>query len=68
MLQTQAVAQAIEAKDFKRAISLRDSEFQNSFDAFAATTRLDDRIRLPEPQRMRVGIMQSVPLHLPICL
>lgn len=54
---TQAVAKCIEDKDFKRAISLRDAEFRNSFDAFAATTRLDDRIKLPSAQRMRVGIM-----------
>lgn len=55
---TQKVAKAIEAKDFKTAMSLRDAEFADSFDAFAATTRLDDRIRLPEGQRMRIAILQ----------
>lgn len=39
-------------------MSLRDTVYQTSFDAFAATTRLDERIKLPEPQRMRVGIIQ----------
>jgi len=54
---TQALAKAIANKDFKHAMSLRDTVYQTSFDAFAATTRLDERIKLPEPQRMRVGII-----------
>ncbi|CAH7673744.1 phosphofructokinase domain-containing protein [Phakopsora pachyrhizi] len=54
---TQALAKAIADKDFKKAIALRDPEYRNSFDAFAATTRLDDRLQLPESQRMRIGIM-----------
>ncbi|MBW0490176.1 hypothetical protein O181_029891 [Austropuccinia psidii MF-1] len=54
---THDVATAISNKDFKRAMSLRDYAYRNSFDAFAATTRLDNRIKLPESQQMRVGIM-----------
>lgn len=54
---TQAVAKAIANKDFGHAMSLRDTVYRNSFDAFAATTRLDDRIKLPVSQRMRVGII-----------
>lgn len=54
---TQAVAQAIANKDFPKAMSLRDTVYRSSFDAFAATTRLDDRIKLPLPQRMRIGII-----------
>ncbi|PLW24127.1 hypothetical protein PCASD_06695 [Puccinia coronata f. sp. avenae] len=54
---TQALAKAIANKDFKHAMSLRDTVYRNSFDAFAATTRLDERIKLPAPQRMRIGII-----------
>jgi 6-phosphofructokinase 1 len=39
-------------------MSLRDTVYQTSFDAFAATTRLDSRIKLPDSQQMRIGIIQ----------
>jgi hypothetical protein len=48
--QTQEVATAIENKDFAKAMSLRDPEFEESLKAFEATTALDDAIRLPENQ------------------
>ncbi|KAA1103524.1 6-phosphofructokinase, alpha subunit [Puccinia graminis f. sp. tritici] len=54
---TQALAKAIANKDFKHAMSLRDTVYQTSFDAFAATTRLDTRIKLPDSQQMRIGII-----------
>ncbi|KAH9448929.1 hypothetical protein Pst134EA_028218 [Puccinia striiformis f. sp. tritici] len=54
---TQALAKAIANKDFKHAMSLRDTVYQTSFDAFAATTRLDNRIKLPVSQHMRIGII-----------
>ncbi|KAI9627878.1 hypothetical protein KEM48_011953 [Puccinia striiformis f. sp. tritici PST-130] len=56
-IQTQALAKAIANKDFKHAMSLRDTVYQTSFDAFAATTRLDNRIKLPVSQHMRIGII-----------
>ncbi len=35
---TKKVAEAIEAKDFKRAMSLRDSEFADFYDSYMTTT------------------------------
>lgn len=55
---TQAVTKAIEAKDFKKALSLRDSEFDECLRAFNAISRLDDKYKLPENQRLRIGIIQ----------
>lgn len=55
---TQSVATAIENKDFAKALSLRDSEFAECLTAFRATTALDDSIRVPENQRLRIGIIQ----------
>lgn len=57
---TQEVAKAIEAKDFERALGLRDPEFEDCLHAFRATTRLNTEYRVPEAQRMRVGIIQCV--------
>ena len=54
---TQSVAAAIEARDFDKAISLRDPEFEEGLIAFGATTYIDETLRLPEDKRMRVGIM-----------
>lgn len=58
--QTQDVAKAIAAKDFEKALSLRDPEFEDCLLAFRATTRLNDTYRVPERERMRVGIVQFV--------
>ncbi|BGP01179.1 6-phosphofructokinase, alpha subunit [Rhodotorula toruloides] len=57
--QTQEVAKAIEAKDFTRALSLRDPEFEDCLHAFRATTRLNTEYRVPESQRMRIGIIHT---------
>ena len=59
-LQTQDVATAIAAKNFTLALSLRDPEFEDCLHAFRTTTRLNSLYRLPEPERMRIGIIQSV--------
>ena len=56
---TQDVARAIEAKDFTRALALRDPEFEDCLHAFRATTRLNDTYRLPENERMRIGIIHT---------
>ncbi|GAA5921416.1 hypothetical protein JCM3775_003039 [Rhodotorula graminis] len=56
---TQEVAKAIEALDFERALSLRDPEFEDCLHAFRATTRLNTEYRVPEAQRMRVGIVHT---------
>jgi 6-phosphofructokinase 1 len=58
--QTQAVAQAIEDRDFKKALSLRDAEFIDMLDAFAASSSLDHDKLKPVNERMRIGIVQRV--------
>lgn len=45
--ETQAVATAIENKDFDKAMSYRDPEFAESLQAFIASSTLDDRNKLP---------------------
>lgn len=58
LVQTQAVAAAIEERDFKKALSLRDAEFIDMLDAFDASSSLKtDKVK-PEHERMRVGIVQ----------
>lgn len=54
---TQAVATALQQKDFAKAMSLRDPEFVDSLEGFFATSGLDKEGRLPKEQRMRVAIM-----------
>ncbi|GAA5953091.1 hypothetical protein JCM3765_007405 [Sporobolomyces pararoseus] len=56
---TQEVAKAIEAMDFNRALSLRDPEFEDCLHAFRATTRLNTEYRVPEAERMRIGIIHT---------
>jgi 6-phosphofructokinase 1 len=41
------VATAIANKDFDKALSLRDPEFEEGLLAFNALTRLDDTFKLP---------------------
>ncbi|KAG9242804.1 phosphofructokinase-domain-containing protein [Calycina marina] len=59
VLDTQAVAKAIENQDFERAMSLRDTEFSDFHQAYLTTTTadLDDARRLPDKKRMRIGII-----------
>lgn len=57
---TQEVAKRIEEKDFDGALGLRDPEFEDCLHAFRATTRLNTEYRVPEGERMRVGIIQCV--------
>ncbi|GAA5998796.1 uncharacterized protein JCM10292_007239 [Rhodotorula paludigena] len=56
---TQEVAKAIERKDFEGALGLRDPEFEDCLHAFRATTRLNTEYRVPENERMRVGIIHT---------
>ncbi|ESK88789.1 6-phosphofructokinase [Moniliophthora roreri MCA 2997] len=53
---TRSVANAIEARDFDKAMSLRDPEFRESLEGFFATSTLDQQ-KVPEAKRMRVAIM-----------
>lgn len=47
---TQDVAKAIEAKEYERALAMRDPEFEDCLLAFRATTRLNTTYRVPEDQ------------------
>jgi len=55
--QTQAVAAAIESKDFAKAMSFRDSEFQEMLQAFQISSSLSPSAHVPESQRLRIGII-----------
>ncbi|KAI9266930.1 6-phosphofructokinase [Phascolomyces articulosus] len=57
---THEVAKAISEKNFARAMELRDPQFAEEFNAFTASTILDDcsdHIVLPKHQQMRVAIL-----------
>lgn len=55
---THEVAEAISRQDFARAMELRDPQFAEEFDAFTASTILDDdTAMLPEHLRLRIGII-----------
>ncbi|KAG1750121.1 phosphofructokinase domain-containing protein [Suillus lakei] len=54
---TRAVADAISAKDFEKAMSMRDPEFFQSLEGFFATSTLFKEKQLPHHRRMRVAIM-----------
>jgi 6-phosphofructokinase 1 len=49
---TKAVAKAVEAKDFEKAMSLRDTEFADHYSSYMMTTNVlvGDTLRLPEKQ------------------
>ncbi|EOD52939.1 6-phosphofructokinase [Neofusicoccum parvum] len=56
--QTHEVAAAIKAKDFDRAMGLRDVEFAEYHAAYQITTNAKlPELQLPEEKRMRVGII-----------
>ncbi|KAF2205988.1 6-phosphofructokinase [Delitschia confertaspora ATCC 74209] len=56
--QTKEVANAIHAKDFARAMSLRDAEFAEYYQAYQITTKIEHaHLKLPENERMRIGII-----------
>lgn len=55
---TQAVAKAIEAKDFDRAMALRDAEFAEYNRTYLMTTETDiPELLLPKEKRMRIAII-----------
>lgn len=55
---TKMVATAIEAKDFDKAMSLRDSTFAEAYEAYLATALHDDGSQvLPENERLNIGIV-----------
>lgn len=50
VIDTKEVAKAIDAHDFDKAMSLRDTEFSDIYSSYTTTTAtgLDDRMMLPE--------------------
>jgi 6-phosphofructokinase 1 len=55
---THEVAEAIGKKNFARAMELRDPQFAEEYDAYNATTILDDSsIVLPKHQQLRIAIV-----------
>ncbi|KAG9051527.1 6-phosphofructokinase, alpha subunit [Tulasnella sp. UAMH 9824] len=56
VLKTQEAAKAISEKNFEKAMSLRDSEFGESLEAFTAISTLDKRLA-EEKHRLRIAIM-----------
>lgn len=59
VVDTKAVAKAIEAQDFDKAMSLRDTEFADQYASYMLTTtaNLDGGNMLPEGKRMRIGFI-----------
>lgn len=54
---TTEVGEAIENKDFDKALGLRDPEFQENLEAFDYSTIIGNANALPEGKRLRVGII-----------
>ncbi|KAH6648762.1 phosphofructokinase-domain-containing protein [Truncatella angustata] len=56
---TQEVAKAIEAQDFAKAMSLRDTEFAEMYNCYNLTTTVgqDESSKLPQDKRMRIGFI-----------
>lgn len=55
---TKSVAEAIENKDFDRAMDLRDSQFADAYENYLSTTLHDDGSHiLPEKERLNIGIV-----------
>ncbi|WVQ83277.1 6-phosphofructokinase [Cryptococcus sp. DSM 104549] len=55
--QTQEVAEAIENREFAKAMSFRDSEFQEMLQAFTISSSLDVSQAAPKDKRLRIGII-----------
>lgn len=58
VLETKKLAQAVDEKDFEKAMSLRDSEFEDQWKSYMLTTNvmLEDKL-LSDEKRMRVGFI-----------
>ncbi|KAK4687790.1 6-phosphofructokinase 1, partial [Tremellales sp. Uapishka_1] len=54
---TQAVAAAIEAKDFAKAMSYRDPEFREVLQAFRISSSLSENDKVAESKRLRIAII-----------
>ncbi|MCK6540864.1 MAG: 6-phosphofructokinase, partial [Anaerolineales bacterium] len=56
---TQAVAEAIEAKDYERAMSLRSSSFKDAFKTFKTMVRALPHPVEAEKKRLRIAVMNA---------
>ncbi|KAI9502515.1 phosphofructokinase-domain-containing protein [Coemansia spiralis] len=58
---TGQVAQAIEAKDFRRAMELRSMSFAKQLQSYKeiASYNLDSKMKLPEDKRLRIAILHA---------
>ncbi len=55
---TKSVSKAIEAKDFDKAMELRDAEFKEYYNSYMITTSTDHpRLRLPPEKQLRIAII-----------
>ncbi|EQK99770.1 hypothetical protein G6O67_001829 [Ophiocordyceps sinensis] len=58
VLETKELAAAVEAKDFEKAMALRDTEFADQYRSFLTTTNvLSGDSKLPERSRMKIGFI-----------
>ncbi|KAM5348787.1 hypothetical protein ACJ41O_008610 [Fusarium nematophilum] len=56
--ETKELAKAVDAKDFEKAMSLRDAEFSDQWNSYMLTTNvMVDDAKLPERDRMRIGFI-----------
>lgn len=62
VIDTQEVAKAIDARDFNKAMSLRDTEFLDVYNSYMTTTStgLDEKMKLPDK---KVCFFQRFPYH-----
>ncbi|KPM34575.1 ATP-dependent 6-phosphofructokinase [Neonectria ditissima] len=56
--ETKKLAEAVDSKDFEKAMSLRDSEFEDQWNSYILTTNvmMGDKI-LPNQDRMKIGFI-----------
>ena len=56
---TQAVAEAVNAKDYERAMSLRSSSFKDAFKTFRTMVRALPHPIYPEKKRFRIAVLNA---------
>ncbi|KAI9745093.1 MAG: 6-phosphofructokinase, alpha subunit [Claussenomyces sp. TS43310] len=59
VIDTKEVAKAVEARDFEKAMNLRDTEFSDFYNSYMTTTAtdLDVNRHLPKEKQIRIGII-----------
>ena len=57
--QTRAVNEAIQQRDFKRAMTLRGRNFQESFEALRTLVRAHPRLPSPNQRRLKIAVVNS---------